>query len=84
MTQHFLFSEEEIQRITNAINSQSRSVLQIGKRFLFEQLDVDIATAYSLGTEIMIENLKLKDSQEGIKSFIEKRKPSWSHNYKQD
>ncbi|XP_043475061.1 enoyl-CoA hydratase domain-containing protein 3, mitochondrial [Leptopilina heterotoma] len=76
--------EDEIQKITNAINSQSRSVTRLGKRFLFEQLDVDISTAYSLGTEIMVENLKLKDSQEGIKSFIEKRKPLWSHNYEQD
>lgn len=76
--------EEEIQKITNAINSQSRSVTRLGKRFLFEQLDVDISTAYTLGTEIMVENLKLKDSQEGIKSFIEKRKPSWSHSYEQD
>lgn len=27
----------------------------------------------------MVENLSLIDGQEGIKAFIEKRKPTWSH-----
>lgn len=75
---------EEVEKITNAINSQSRSVIRLGKRFLFEQMDLDISTAYTLGTEIMVESLKLKDAQEGIKSFIKKRKPTWSHNYEKD
>ena len=26
----------------------------------------------------MCENLKLKDAQEGISAFLEKRKPQWS------
>ncbi|XP_033226888.1 enoyl-CoA hydratase domain-containing protein 3, mitochondrial isoform X2 [Belonocnema kinseyi] len=76
--------EEEIQNITNAINSKSRSVVQLGKRFLYEQIDLDIETAYSLGTEIMVGNLKLKDAQEGIRGFVEKRKPVWSHDYKKE
>jgi 1,4-dihydroxy-2-naphthoyl-CoA synthase len=32
----------------------------------------------------MVNNLKLKDAQEGIKSFVEKRNPSWSHSYEKD
>ena len=28
---------------------------------------------------VMVENLKLHDGQEGIKAFIQKRKPSWTH-----
>lgn len=44
-------------------------------------MELDTSTAYSYGTEIMISNLELKDAQEGINSFIEKRKPMWSHNY---
>ncbi|CAK9823035.1 Enoyl-CoA hydratase domain-containing protein 3, mitochondrial [Anthophora retusa] len=73
--------EEEIEKITTAINLKSRSVLHIGKTFLYEQLDLDTSTAYFLGTEKMINNLKMKDAQEGIKSFIEKRKPVWTHDY---
>lgn len=76
--------DEEVNRITAAINAKSRSVVHIGKTFLYEQMDLDISTAYFLGTEKMVNNLKLKDAQEGIKSFLEKRKPMWTHSYEKD
>ena len=31
------------------------------------------------GEEIMVENLQFEDSQEGLNSFKEKRKPQWTH-----
>ncbi|XP_071855787.1 enoyl-CoA hydratase domain-containing protein 3, mitochondrial isoform X2 [Bombus fervidus] len=76
--------EEEIEKITTSINMKSRSIIHIGKTFLYEQLDLDMSTAYFLGTEKMINSLKMKDAQEGIKSFIEKRKPIWSHDYEKN
>lgn len=60
---------------------KSRSIIHGGKTFLYEQLELDISTAYFLGTKKMINNLKMKDAQEGINSFIEKRKPVWRHDY---
>lgn len=74
-------SDEEVRRITDAINTKSRSVVHIGKTFLYEQMTLDISTAYALGTEKMVNNLKMRDAQEGIQSFLEKRKPNWSHDY---
>lgn len=76
--------DEEVRQITDAINAKSRSVVHIGKTFLYEQMDLDISTAYSLGTEIMMNNLKMKDAQEGIRSFLEKKKPNWSHDYEKN
>ncbi|XP_048260109.1 enoyl-CoA hydratase domain-containing protein 3, mitochondrial isoform X3 [Bombus terrestris] len=76
--------EEEIEKITTSINMKSRSIIHVGKTFLYEQLDLDMSTAYFLGTEKMINSLKMKDAQEGIKSFIEKRKPIWSHDYEKN
>ncbi|XP_076183540.1 enoyl-CoA hydratase domain-containing protein 3, mitochondrial isoform X2 [Ptiloglossa arizonensis] len=75
---------EELDNITTAINMKSRSVVHIGKTFLYEQMDLDISTAYFLGTEKMVNNLKMKDAQEGIKSFIEKRKPVWCHDHEKN
>ncbi|XP_014476704.1 PREDICTED: enoyl-CoA hydratase domain-containing protein 3, mitochondrial isoform X2 [Dinoponera quadriceps] len=76
--------DEEVHRITDAINKKSRSVMHIGKMFLHEQINLDVTTAYRRGTETMVENLKMRDAQEGIRSFLEKRKPKWSHDYEKN
>lgn len=69
---------------TDAIKAKSRAVVQLGKKFLFEQQELDLSSAYYYGTEIMLQNLELKDAQEGIKSFVEKRKPVWSNKFEKD
>lgn len=33
------------------------------------------------GACVMVNNINMKDGQEGIKSFVEKRKPVWSHTH---
>ncbi|KAL6439798.1 hypothetical protein ACFW04_004080 [Cataglyphis niger] len=76
--------DEEVRRIIDAINAKSRSVIHLGKTFLYKQMDLDMSTAYFLGTEKMVNNLKMKDAQEGIRSFLEKRKPNWSHDYEKN
>lgn len=76
--------DEEIGKITDSINSKSRSIMRLGKKFLYEQIELDISTAYSLGSEMMVNNLKLKDAQEGIRSFSEKRKPVWTHDFERE
>lgn len=35
--------------------------------------------AYAIASKVMVDNLTLRDGQEGIRAFIEKRKPVWSH-----
>lgn len=67
----------ETERICNAIKSKSRAVVKLGKRFYYQQLGMGLNEAYVAGSKIMADNLQLRDGQEGIKSFIEKRKPKW-------
>ena len=38
-----------------------------------------IQYAYKYGEEVMVENIGMDDGKEGIQSFIEKRRPKWSH-----
>ncbi|XP_061387421.1 enoyl-CoA hydratase domain-containing protein 3, mitochondrial-like [Musca vetustissima] len=71
--------DKEVDHITDAIKHKSRSVIALGKDFFYKQLNVPIEEAYKLGAEKMTENLALGDSQEGLKSFVEKRKPQWKH-----
>ncbi|ETN57765.1 cyclohex-1-ene-1-carboxyl-CoA hydratase [Anopheles darlingi] len=71
--------DDEVSKICNAIASKSRPVIELGKRFFYEQLPLDVKTAYARGEQVMVDNLATKDGCEGIRSFVEKRKPKWSH-----
>ena len=70
--------DNELGRICDAIKSKSRAVVSFGKNFYHQQLGMDLKSAYEAGSKAMADNLQLKDGQEGIKSFIEKRKPKWN------
>lgn len=72
--------DEEVCNITNAIKAKSRSVVELGKKFFYDQINFDIKKAYEIGGIKMVQNLQMLDGKEGIKSFIEKRKPQWTHN----
>lgn len=71
--------EDEVQKTCEQIMMKSRSVIELGKRFYYKQVDMDLRQAYELGAKQMVENLDLVDGKEGINSFVEKRKPVWTH-----
>lgn len=52
-------------------------VLAIGKRAFYNQIDQDEHSAYEYATNVITLNLMAEDAQEGIKCFLEKRKPTW-------
>ncbi|XP_049290630.1 enoyl-CoA hydratase domain-containing protein 3, mitochondrial [Anopheles funestus] len=70
---------EEVDNICKAISSKSRAVIALGKTFFYKQIAMDVSTAYEHGEQIMVDNLATVDGREGIKSFVEKRPPQWSH-----
>ncbi|KAM6176852.1 enoyl-CoA hydratase domain-containing protein 3, mitochondrial [Erethizon dorsatum] len=71
--------KEETMKIAKKIASLSRPVVSLGKATFYKQLSQDVRTAYSLTSQVMVDNLALQDGQEGIKAFVQKRKPTWSH-----
>lgn len=71
--------EEETMRIARKIASLSHPVVSLGKATFYKQLGCDLRTAYHLASQAMVDNVALQDGQEGIKAFIQKRKPTWSH-----
>lgn len=70
---------EEINRICDAIKSKSRPIVQRGKRFFYEQNQMTLKSALKYGEQEMVDNIATNDGQEGVRSFIEKRKPIWKH-----
>ncbi|XP_050299976.1 enoyl-CoA hydratase domain-containing protein 3, mitochondrial isoform X2 [Anthonomus grandis grandis] len=72
--------DDEVGVICETIKAKSRDVIELGKRFYYKQVECDVRKAYQLGCEKMLENLQIGDCREGIRSFIEKRKPQWGAN----
>ncbi|XP_050180942.1 enoyl-CoA hydratase domain-containing protein 3, mitochondrial [Myiozetetes cayanensis] len=71
--------EEETMKISHKICESSKSVLALGKATFYRQITQDLDTAYKMTTQVMVDNLTLRDGQEGIEAFIQKRKPVWTH-----
>ncbi|KAH7637444.1 enoyl-coa hydratase-like protein [Dermatophagoides farinae] len=77
MHSQFFFITESI---LESIIAKPASVIALGKQFLFKQLEMDnLADAYSQGSKVMVDNLSMKDCQEGIDAFLKKRQPKWTH-----
>lgn len=71
--------DAEVNKIVEQITHKSRKIITLGKEFFYRHMDLGLSEAYELGEEIMVKNINMEDGQEGIKSFVEKRKASWSH-----
>ena len=70
---------EGVNRIANIIASKSNLTIQIGKNAFYNQLDMSLKNAYNYTSKVMTKNMMNYDAKEGIKSFIEKRKPIWKN-----
>ncbi|EDO32277.1 predicted protein [Nematostella vectensis] len=71
--------ENEVNRISSKIAEVSRPVVAMGKACFYSQVAQTRDQAYKYAENVMIENLKMEDGKEGIKAFVEKRKPVWTH-----
>jgi enoyl-CoA hydratase/carnithine racemase len=60
-----------------SVAEASPLVLAIGKRAFYAQIEQDEARAYELAQVTIAMNLMAEDAQEGIKGFLEKKKPVW-------
>ena len=56
-----------------------RSVQAMGKIGFYNQIETDIKSAADAMGDAMVENLSFLDTQNGIKSFLKKEKPVWTH-----
>jgi len=78
---NFVVASERIHDETLALATRiagaSPTVLGIGKRAFYAQVDRDTAGAYTYTKEVMIRNASEADAREGIDAFLEKRAPRW-------
>ena len=69
--------------VCNKIISKSKPVISLGKEGFYNQIETDLINAHNIAGNCMVNNLFIEDCQEGIESFISKRKPKWNHKYNQ-
>jgi enoyl-CoA hydratase/carnithine racemase len=63
--------------LARQIAAKSPATVAIGKRAFYDQIDMTLAEAYAHAADVMVRNMLLRDAEEGIGAFIDKRPPEW-------
>ncbi len=70
--------DEAVNKLARLIASKPRLTLEIGKSAFYQQVEMDIASAYEFASSVMVDNMLSADASEGIGAFLQKRDPVWS------
>jgi enoyl-CoA hydratase/carnithine racemase len=70
----------ETRRLALEVADASGTTLGIGKKAFYEQIELAQAEAYERTARVMCSNALGEDAQEGMRAFLEKRKPLWTEN----
>ncbi len=68
---------EEARNWAMELAQASRFTLAFGKQAFYHQVDLEETVAYGYAKEAIAMNALAEDAQEGMKAFLEKRKPEW-------
>lgn len=71
--------DEALTELLASITRFSPVTIGIGKEAFYRQIELSEPDAYALTQDVMAHNAALRDAQEGIGAFLEKRSPVWSH-----
>jgi enoyl-CoA hydratase/carnithine racemase len=66
-----------VAHFTGIIRNRSATVVALGKRAFYGQIERDIEGAYALAGGVMAGNMLEPDAREGIDAFLGKRPPKW-------
>ncbi|MEX0969206.1 MAG: enoyl-CoA hydratase [Paracoccaceae bacterium] len=70
--------DSETRALARVIADKRATVVKIGKEAFYAQRNMTPAQAYDYAGAVMVENMLLRDTEEGIAAFIDKRPPNWS------
>ena len=66
-----------VTKYAETIASKSPLTLKIGKEAFYRQVEMPLEDAYAYTSRVMVENMMVRDAEEGIAAFIGKREPEW-------
>jgi enoyl-CoA hydratase/carnithine racemase len=67
----------ETMALAQTIAAKRNAVVRLGKAGFYAQGEMTLEQAYAHTGAVMVENLAMPDTAEGIAAFIEKRPPNW-------
>jgi enoyl-CoA hydratase/carnithine racemase len=70
--------DEAVREYVEAILAASPLVVRLGKAAFYDQLSLSEDEAYRRAVGVMTENAMCCDAQEGMRAFLEKRRPVWN------
>ena len=71
------YLNQTVMKYAQTIASKSPLTLKIGKEAFYQQAEMPLAAAYEHTGRVMVENMLVRDAEEGIGAFIGKRTPEW-------
>lgn len=69
--------QAETLSLARQIIEKPRAVVEAGKRFFYEQLELPVSGAYPAAARAIAANMLGPDAEEGVTAFVEKRAPRW-------
>jgi enoyl-CoA hydratase/carnithine racemase len=70
--------EAATRALAEKIAGSSAYTVRIGKQAFYRQIDLPQHEAYEYTRDVMVENTRAADAQEGISAFLQKRQPRWT------
>lgn len=70
-------AQDEALAMAQQIASKSPATVAIGKAAFYDQIEMPLADAYAEAARVMVTNMLLRDAEEGIGAFLDKRPPTW-------
>ncbi|GGE26944.1 enoyl-CoA hydratase [Primorskyibacter flagellatus] len=70
--------EAETAELAQTIAGKLSAAVRIGKEAFYAQAEMPMDAAYEYTGDVMVRNMMLRDTDEGIQAFIEKRPPDWA------
>src|ERR1700722_94574 len=71
--------DKAVRDLLDRVTRGSAESKGIGKQALYAQIELVQAKAYAYAIEVMAATSQLPDAREGIRAFLDKRKPHWRH-----
>ena len=70
--------EDTTLALARTVAAKLGAAVKIGKSGFYDQIALPLAQAYAQTGAAMVENMLWRDTEEGIRAFLEKRKPDWT------